>query len=169
MMNQWVRPASALQALIFSFALLHACGSPSTPEEQSEVLVIPVDVGERLGSWKGSLAAGDYEIWLHYRGSYSASARVCFMLKASGPGIKHEELKGWMADVIEEKAGRFLPATDVHTDGFERPLGKTLKIRSESSLLLEAMVFLGPGAQVRMEEVRLILKSASPEAKATAS
>lgn len=169
MKNLWTHPGTALWALILSIALLHACGSPATPVEPREVLVIPVNVGERLGSWHGNLSPGDYDIWLHYRGSYNDRAKVCFMLKVTGEGVREEELKGWLADVIAQKTGRFLPATAAHSDGFERPLGKTLKIRGEAPVLLEGMIFLGPGSQVRMEEVRLVLKSTSPDAQATAS
>jgi len=150
--------AASLFALIATPLILTACGGGSTPTAATEVLRIAVPVSERQATWEGTLEAGTYHLWLHYRGSYSEDARVCFMIKASGDQLKEQEVKGWMADALRQKEGRFLASEPGRSAGFERPLGKELKVSATTPARLEALIFLGPGMQVRMEQVVLILK-----------
>lgn len=164
MRNRRTLIAASWLALIGTPLILASCGGDAPTTPLKEIVRIPVEISERMGTWTGTLQEGDYEIWLLYRGTYSEHAKVCFMLKASGNGMKEQEVKGWMADALKQDEGRFIASTPERTGGFERPFGKKLEIKSTGEVTLEAMIFLGPGTQVRMQQVEIRLMGHEPEA-----
>lgn len=157
MRNRRTLVAASLLALICTPLVLSSCGGDAQTTPLTEVLRIPVDISERQGTWTGNLEEGEYEVWLMYRGQYHEHAKVCFMLKATAEGMEDCEVKGWMADALKTKEGRVIASTPESTGGFERPLGKKLKIKQSGEVTLEAMIFLGPGLQLRMQEAEIFL------------